>query len=319
MKTMKKLMMTGPKTSTLIDAPIPEPKGGEILVKVKYNGVCMSEHDDWLVAHNGRFFGHEPMGHVVKWGPGVEGFAEGDRVTGLSLESFAEYAIFKVEHATHVPDGVSDEDAPGEPLSCLVSAASKTPVAVPGDTVAVVGAGYMGLGMISLFKTKGAGRIIAVDIREEALGNAMRYGATEAYFPHEIPKEYLAPMSDIYTGGVAVVSEWAGNDEALKTAGLMTKIDGMLAIGAYHTGGNRSVDMQLWNMKAISAVSTHERKEDFQMRCCRQGLAMLASGQWQFTNLNTKIYGLNEFDKAHMDIETKPDNMIKALIDCTKW
>lgn len=316
---MKKLMMTGPKTSVLIDVPIPEPGIGELLVKVKYNGVCMSEHYDWQTAQSGRFFGHEPVGHVVKLGKGATGFKEGDRVTGLSLESFAEYAIFKVENTVLVPDGVSDEDAPGEPISCLVSAVSKLPVQVPGDMVAVVGAGYMGLGIISLLKVKGAGRIIAVDVREEALANALRYGATEAYLPNQIPKEYLAPMSDIYSGGINVVTEWAGNDEALKIAGEMTKIDGILGIGAYHTGGNRSVDVQLWNVKAISAVSTHERKDDFQIRCCRQGLEMLASGQWDFTNLNTRIYALNEFDKAHADAETKPGNMIKALIDCTKW
>ena len=42
---MKKLVMNGPKTSTLIDAPMPEiTNNNQVIVKLKYCGVCMSEH-----------------------------------------------------------------------------------------------------------------------------------------------------------------------------------------------------------------------------------------------------------------------------------
>ena len=87
--------------------------------------------------------------------------ASGHRVTGLG-GGYAEYILMNPRCTVHVPDNLSDEDAIAEPLSCLLSAASKMPILVPGDPVAVVGAGYMGLGMISLFKLKGAGKIVAV-------------------------------------------------------------------------------------------------------------------------------------------------------------
>lgn len=316
---MKKMVMAGPKQSRLIDVPVPEITNRQVLVKVKYCGVCMSEHYDWTVAQPGRTFGHEPFGTVAAVGKDVQDFREGQRVSGLALDALAEYLVFEEEKLVHVPDTVADEDATVEPLSCLVSAASKLPVRVPGDAVAVVGAGYMGLGMISLFQLKGAGRIIAVDTREEALQNARRFGATEAYLPHQLPKEYLAPMHDIWHGGVDVVTEWGETNESLRIAGEMTRIDGILGIGAYHTGGNRSVDMQLWNVKAITAMSVHERKDAFQMYCCQKAMEMLASGQWHFKNLQPRVYSLNEFDQAHTDLETKPGNMIKALVDCTRW
>lgn len=218
-------------------------------------------------------FGYEPVGTVAALGGGVTGFAIGQRVSGLALESLAEYVIFKAENCIPVPDAVEDEDATAEPLSCLVSAARKQRIAVPGDTVTVVGAEYMGLRMISLFRMMGAGKIITVDLRQDAL----------------------------------------------RVAGEMTRIDGLLAIGAYHTGGVRSVDVQLLNVKAVAAVSTHERKDDFQIRCARKALDLLATGQWKFTELNPRIYGLNEFDRAQEELEVKPDHMIKALIDCTRW
>lgn len=316
---MKKMIMAAPKKSVLVDVPAPEITENQVLVKVKYCGVCMSEHYDWSTAKQGRAFGHEPMGVVERVGAKVTRFFPGQRVSGVALEAFAEYVAFEEKNLVHVPDNVRDEDATVEPLACLVSAASKLPVAVPGDPVAVVGTGYMGLGMIALFKAMGAGRIIAVDVREEALENARRFGATEAYLPHQIPKGYLAPMSDIFGGGLPVVSEWGETDESLRIAGEMTQVDGILGIGAYHTGGNRSVDMQLWNVKALTAISTHERKEDFLMRCCQSAMDLLSSGLWQFTGLNTRIYGLDEFDQAHRDLEEKPDNVVKLLVDCTKW
>ncbi len=316
---MKKLIMDGPRKSILIDVPVPVPGDHQVLVKIKYCGVCMSEHHDWAVASRGRVFGHEPMGVVEKVGKDVTEFKPGDRVTGLGLEAFTEYLLFTPDKLVHVPHNVKDEDATAEPLSCLISAASKVPLTLPGDTVAVVGTGYMGLGMVSLLKLRGAGKVIAVDVREEALENAKRFGATECYLPHQVPKEYLASWSDIWTGGVSIVTEWAGTNESLKLAGEMTKIDGFLGIGAYHTGGNRMVDIQLWNVKAISAVSLHERKDPFQIKCCQHAMELLSSGQWKFTNVNTRIYGLHEFDQAQQDLDVKPGNMIKAIIDCTKW
>ncbi|NLB91764.1 MAG: zinc-binding dehydrogenase [Clostridiales bacterium] len=316
---MKKLVMTGPGKSTVVDVEQPIPQKGEILVKIRYCGVCMSEHDDFLTAAKGRTFGHEAMGVVAALGPETDKFKIGDRVTGLGLEAFAEYGVFKESNLILVPSNVADEDATVEPLSCLVSALSKIPVDLPGGVAAVIGAGYMGLGFISLLKLKGVKDIIAVDIREEALENAKKFGATQCYLPEDLPKEYVADWDDIYGGGLDLVCEWAGTEEALNLAGKMTKIDGLLAIGGYHTGGARKVDVQLWNVKALTVLSTHERKDDFQMFCAQRAMDLLSSGQWDYKNLNTKIYTLREFDLAQEEIMTKPNNMIKALVDCTKW
>ena len=72
------------KTVALEDVPIPEPGPGEVLVKVAFCGICHSD----LSLINGTFpaqppvvtQGHEASGTIAKLGPGVTGWAEGDRV-----------------------------------------------------------------------------------------------------------------------------------------------------------------------------------------------------------------------------------------------
>jgi Threonine dehydrogenase and related Zn-dependent dehydrogenases len=318
---MKRLIMDGPKKSSVVDVPDLVPGDNQVLIKVKYCGVCMSEHYSWSVAKKGDVFGHEPMGHVAAVGKNVTRFKIGDRVSGLGGAAFSEYTITNEKTTFHIPDSIPDVDATLEPLMCLLSAANKLAIPVIGDTVAVVGTGYMGLGAVSLLKqVKGAGRVVAVDLRPEARANALKYGADEVYAPDEIPEEYIADMAHISGRGFSVVAEWGETAESLDLAIKLTKMNGQLGIGAYHTGGNRSVDVQLLNVKSIDALSTHPRHtEDEFVTLGNNVIRLLDSGKWKFINLPHKIFKLNEFDLAHEEIHEKPGNYIKGLIDCTRW
>jgi L-iditol 2-dehydrogenase len=318
---MKQLVMEGPKKSVVIDVPDLVPNDDQILVKVKYCGICMSEHYGWSMAKRGQTFGHEPMGTVAAVGKKVKGFKEGDRVSCLAGSAFSEYVLSNEIRTFLIPDNIPDEDATIEPLICQLSAVNKLRIPVLGDPVAVVGTGYMGLGSLTLFKqVKGAGKVIAVDIRKEARENALKYGADEVYAPDELPEEYLADMEHISGRGFKLVAEWGETNESLDLAIKMTKMNGMLGLGAYHTGGKRSVDIQLLNVKAIDALSTHPRHTTEEFRTLGDNVIhLLSSGRWKFLNLPHKIYKLSEFDLAHEEIETKPGNFIKGLIDCTRW
>lgn len=316
---MKQLVMAGPGRSTLVDAPLPEIGADEILVKMKYCGVCRSEYESWAEASPGKQLGHEPVGTVVQVGEAVTGFAPGDRVSGWVWPALMEYVAFKAAHTVKIPDAISDEDATVEPLACVVSALSKLPARVPNQPTAVIGCGYMGLAAISLMKARGWGPIIAVDTREEARGEALRLGAAEAHHPDQLPPDYLATWDSGCAGGFAVVSEWAGNQAALDLAGRMTAIDGFLGIGGYHAGGPRQVDMQLWNYKAIAAVSLHERDMVRLAACTREAFRLLAEGTWPFLGLKHKVYRLDQFDLAQAELLTKPGGIVKGLIDCTLY
>jgi threonine dehydrogenase-like Zn-dependent dehydrogenase len=315
---MKKLIMTGPKKSKLIDVEIPELTAkNQVLIKLKYCGVCMSEHYNWSRATEGQTFGHEPVGEVVKVGDGVKSLKVGDRVSGLFAGN-AEYVIGDESNTFKIPDNLSDEDATLEPLACLMSAVSKARLYMIGEKVAVVGCGYMGCGAISLLKLRGA-YVVGVDIRRESLEDAKRCGADEVYTPDELPEHYFYRVGgglnfEGEPGGFSMVMEWGETNESLDLAINMTRMCGQLCIGAYHTGEKRLVDVQQLNVKAIDCLSTHPREVEMSVIGCKRSAEMLSKGTWNFKGLPTKIYPITMFDKAQEELETKYGKYMKALV-----
>jgi threonine dehydrogenase-like Zn-dependent dehydrogenase len=317
---MKHIIMTGPKTSTIKEIQTVTPSDDQVLIKLKYVGVCMSEHYDWSVAKPGDAFGHEPMGIIEQVGKNVTSFQVGDRVSGMwgstlpGAGGMVEYAVADPKHDTVIklPDNVRDEDLILEPLACIMSAVSKTRVSMPGTMVAVVGCGYMGCGAISLLKLKGA-YVVAIDIREESLENAKKFGADETYFVEEAEAKFLNGNFP----GFEVVMEWAETNESLDLAINLTKMCGQLCIGAYHTGGKRLVDVQQLNVKAIECLNTHPREAHLSEMGAHNAVKLLSSGVWNFKDMPVKIYPMNKFDLAQAEQETKYGKYIKAIIDMT--
>lgn len=320
---MKKLIMAGPKKSMLIDEDMPILKNQkDILIRLTYCGVCMSEHYDWSTAKEGTTFGHEPVGVVCEVGSEVTKFKPGDRVSGLFWGN-AEYVTSNEDDAFLIPDSVSDTAAVLEPLACLISAVSKVKIPVIGEKVAVVGCGYMGCGAISLLKKRGA-YVVGVDINPLSLENARRFGADEVYTPDDLPAYYKdIPGMDIgfqsEKQGFALVMEWGETNESLDLAIQMTRMCGQLAIGAYHTGGNRSVDIQQLNVKAIDCLSTHPREWEMNRECCKSAVKMLSDDSWAYAHVPTKVYPATMFDTAHRELPDKFGKYLKAVISWTDF
>jgi threonine dehydrogenase-like Zn-dependent dehydrogenase len=253
----------------------------------------------------------------------VKGFAAGERISGAwggSLPGsggLVEYAVASPEKdiLVKIPDSIRDEDAVLEPLSCMMSAASKVRCPMPGTVVGVVGAGYMGCGLISLLKLRGA-YVVAIDIRPESLANAKKYGADEVYSAEEAKAKYLAHPTPY--GGFDVVMEWGENNESLDLAINLTNECGQLCVGAYHTGPKRLVDMQQLGVKAIELLNTHPREWNLSRIGANNAVRLLSSGEWKYCRLPVKIYPMGKFDQAHADLETKYGKYMKALIDMTK-
>lgn len=327
---MKQLIMEGPCKSRVIQVEIPKINDDQILVKVVYTGMCHSEFYPWKTAKAGDEFGHETVGVVADKGRNVKDFKIGDRVTGLGGGGYKEYIVMEPEKVMLVPDNIKDEDAIVEPLACMMSVAERIDTGFVGDTIAVVGTGYMGLGMVSLFKARGYENIIAVDEREIALENAKRYGATEAYLPSQLPENYILDwntwnkpdlkrdghITDIFNTGLKTVVEFSGTPSGLKLAGDMVCAHGTLGIAGFHNDTTRTLDLKLWGMKAISMFNCHERRIDYEVTLCRRALGLISSGQWKFTGAATHIYTLEEFDKGNYDMENHTDNFIKGIVKC---
>ncbi|MGI6725124.1 MAG: zinc-dependent alcohol dehydrogenase [Christensenellales bacterium] len=322
---MKAIVTIGPKKSIIKEFDIPEMNDDSVKIKIKYCGVCHSEHYAWAHSETGGTFGHEPMGTIVEVGKNVKDFRVGDRVSGLwgstlpGAGAMVEYAVANVNESTIVklPDSIRDEDLVVEPLACLFSACSKISIGMPGTKACVVGTGYMGCGMVSLLKMRGF-HVVAVDIRESSRQDALKYGADEVYSPEEaiakfIKNDPVAPGT--IDAGFEVVTEWGETNESLDLAINLTKKCGHLYVGAYHTGPKRLVDMQQLNLKAIIMNNVHPRESWLSDIGARNAVRLLESGEWNFKNIPTMVYPMNMFDRAHEEMETKYGHHMKALIN----
>lgn len=327
---MKCIEMTSAGKSQIIDVDVPICGDDEILVKVIYTGICHSEYYPFLTAKKGDRFGHETIGIVEKVGKNASAFKLGDRVTGLGGGGYKQYIVMHKDKACLVPADLKSEDAIVEPLACIMSACEKMRPTKGDEVIAVVGCGYMGLGCISLLKTMGYKRIVAVDKREEALRNAVRFGATETYTPQNLPLEYKLNWQtmgmpnltrdgypvDIFSLGFSNVLEFTGTADGLALAGEMVCAHGRLGIGGYHNDGNRTVDFKLWNYKAMTMINCHERRIDYEFTLCKKCLEMLSTGKWDFKGVTTHVYEMEEFDKANADMESHVNGYIKGAVKC---
>lgn len=319
---MKAVVTLNPQTSVVREVEEPKMNDDSVKIKLKYCGVCYSEHYDWK--YNGGTFGHEPLGVIVEVGKNVKGYAVGDRVSGLwgstlpGAGGMVQYAVANPNQSVIVklPDNVRSEDAVLEPLSCLYSAVSKAKCSMPGTKVCVVGCGYMGCGAISLLKVRGC-YVVAVDIRESSRQDALKYGADEVYSPEEALAKFCKHSTpwEAMNSGFETVMEWGETNESLDTAINLTCMCGQLCVGAYHTGEKRLVDMQQLNVKAIDLLSTHPREKELNALGAVNAARMLGSGEWKFVNVPTMIYPMSKFDQAQADLETKYGHHMKALID----
>lgn len=310
----KAVITIAPKTSVVKEVDMPVMNDDSVLIRLKYCGVCHSEHYDWANASAGGAFGHEPMGVIAAVGKNVTEFKVGDRVSGMwgstlpGAGAMVKYAAADVRTSTIIklPDNVKDKDLILEPLSCMFSAVSKVKDTMPGTKVCVVGCGYMGCGAISLLKHRGF-QVVAVDIRESSRQDALTYGADEVYSPEEALEKYKDAFS--------VVCEWGETNESLDEAINLTAQCGLLCVGAYHTGAKRLVDMQQLGVKAIVMHNTHPREWELSVTGAWNAARMLGSGEWNFKDIPTMVYPMDKFDLAQEEMDTKYGHHMKAVID----
>jgi phosphoglycerate dehydrogenase-like enzyme len=197
----------------LQEYPDPVIGPGELKVRIDSCGLCGGDAMEWYLVHKAPIvLGHEPTGIVEEVGMGVSQFKPGDGVfihhhvacmschycrrgyytmcekftqTHIYPCGFAEYVRVpadNVEHDVHLlPDSVSlEEGTLIEPLACVVKGIKLAGIQ-PGDTVAVVGSGFMGLGFIQLARVWGAGKIVAYDLSDWRLERALELGADAAF------------------------------------------------------------------------------------------------------------------------------------------
>jgi threonine dehydrogenase-like Zn-dependent dehydrogenase len=298
----------------LVEVPLPEPGAGEVRLRLEGSGVCGSDLPVWA----GRPWfdypqppgapGHEGWGVVDAVGPGVGGLAEGDRVAGLTYRAYADYDVARAADLVPLPDAAGP--FPGEALGCAVNVVRRSGIRA-GDTVAVVGAGFLGCVIVQLAAAAGA-RVLAVSRRRSALETAAAMGAEETIALEEPVGERVEEL----TGGELcdVVIEAAGVQATLDLAGPLTRTRGRLVIAGFHQDGARQVDMQLWNWRGLDVVNAHERDPAVYVEGIREAALAVADGGLDPSPLYTHRFGLDQLDAALDAAVERPDGFVKALV-----
>lgn len=167
--------------------------------------------------------GHEPIAVVEEVGSRVTKFKPGDIITGLITSAYTTHIICKVDGLVKIPKMEKRlEYCLGEPLSCIVNIVR---AAAPeyGDCVAVVGCGMMGLMIMSGLRSAGLKCMIGIDLRDDRLEDAKKYGATHVVNPKK--EDVQQRCYDITEGnGCDVVVEITGGLKGLNTACSIVRI-----------------------------------------------------------------------------------------------
>ncbi|MBN2323026.1 MAG: alcohol dehydrogenase catalytic domain-containing protein [Spirochaetes bacterium] len=216
------------------DVETPKIKEGEILVRMKVCGICGGDLMHWYrTSAQPVVLGHEITGEIVETGNGVAKFKPGDRVCVhhhvaclscrfcnhgdyIHCDQYKKNRIYPGGMAEYIrvsapivrsdvhllPDSLSYEHASlSEPLACCIKGMDRTNLA-PGDSVAVIGAGTVGIMNILLAKKiKGASFVIASDVLENRRQYAKRFGADLVLDPTEVN---FAEAVKEATGGIGV-------------------------------------------------------------------------------------------------------------------
>ncbi len=315
---MKAAVVTGPGQLALVDAPRPEPGPGQVRVRLEGCGVCASNLTPWAGPEWMQFptepggLGHEGWGVVDAVGEGAVGLAVGERVAALSFKSYAEFDIAEADACVRLPESLEGQPFPGEPLGCAMNIFRRCDVQ-PGQTVAIVGIGFLGAILTRLAADAGA-RVIAVSRREYSLEVAKAFGAAEVIPMHD-HYGIIGGVSEL-TGGVFCdrVIEAVGKQWPLDLAAELTRERGKLIIAGYHQDGPRQVNMQLWNWRGLDVINAHERDPKVYAEGLREAVEAVASGRLDPTPLYTHQYPLERLGEALDATRDRPDGFLKALV-----
>ncbi len=215
-------VLTDPKKMSIQELPIPEPKVGEVLVRIKAMGICGSDlhfYTDGKIgdyAMNGRplILGHECAGEVVGIGEGCTRLQAGDRVivepgkpcmecdecragrynfchnmffmgTPPWDGCMCEYVAWPEFLVYKMPDSMTyQEGALIEPFVVGLQGVTNSGIRY-AESAVVVGCGTIGMMTIHALKTIGAAPIIAIDMEPYKLEMAQKMGATDVINPKD--------------------------------------------------------------------------------------------------------------------------------------
>lgn len=311
-------VIESPGKVTVKESSLPEPGNDEVRIKVEGCGICASnipvwEGRDWFEypIEKGNP-GHEAWGIVDAVGENVTNFTRGERVTGLSYNAYATHDIAKAKDLVVLPDFFDNKPFPGEPLGCAMNIFSRSDIQ-EGQTVAIVGCGFLGLLLIQLAKSAGA-KVIALSRREFSLEAAKKAGADETIALDD-HYQIIEKVKELSNGKFCErVIEATGKEWPLNLSIELTAERGKLIVAGFHQDGMRNLNVQMLNWRGIDMISAHERDPKQYIQGIKDAIDAIQKHEMDPFPFFTHGYSLEEMETAYQQLTQRPDGFIKGVI-----
>jgi alcohol dehydrogenase len=327
---MKALVYHGPGRHSWQNAPEPELVDPEdAIVRVDAVTICGTDlhilKGDVPEVENGRILGHEAVGTVEQVGAAVRTVRPGDRVLVSCISACgrcrycrvgsygqclggggwilghlvdgtqAEYVRTRFAETSlyRLPDGVADEAA--LMLADIMPTSYEVGVlnghVAPGDTVAIVGAGPIGLAAIKGARLFSPAHIVAIDLAKTRLDAALDFGADYTALSSEQPADMVRELTDGL--GADVVIEAVGIPETFELCTELVRPGGHVAnIGVHGKPATLHLE-RLWIMNVTITTGLVDTYSTPTL------LKMVAAGQIDTTPFVTHRFGLGEMLDAY--------------------
>ncbi|MDC7226597.1 MAG: alcohol dehydrogenase catalytic domain-containing protein [Spirochaetales bacterium] len=333
---MKSAVLMDARSIEIMESEIPECGDCEVLVRVKYCGICTLEQRLWagdMKIYYPLVPGHEVSGVVEKVGKGVKSALKaGDRValdmvyrchqcyycrTGQSnlcenqftrgvtpLGGFSDYVVVAPERVFTIADNLSLEEAAfAEPVACCLRSLKKLNLTIAED-ILIVGAGPMGLMHLQVALAMGV-RVFISDVDDSRLATAAELGADFTINPVSVDA-VEAVRAETAGRGVDACVVTSPAIPALEAAFKSIRKNGRINIyTAYmQEKPHMPIDMNRLHRSEVLVTGTEGRTEfDFQ-----QAVRLLDFGRVNVKPLITRIAGFSDIEdgiKAAMSTETQ--------------
>jgi 2-desacetyl-2-hydroxyethyl bacteriochlorophyllide A dehydrogenase len=324
---MKKITFRDTKAE-IIEEEIPPLDAGQILVKTHCSLISPGTEraaltrlwDDPGFRANP---GYALAGEVVGLGGENSGFNIGDRI--ITLKNHASYSITSTEPwvTLPIPNGVSYDVSTFLPLASVALHAIRRAQIKLGETFAVIGAGIIGLIAIQLAKLSGARQIIAIDLADNRLQLARKYGAHVTINP-----EKMDVVSELFSAtnqsGAPVILEATGNTFVIPTALKLAAIGGrIICVGVMEEKAPIALHKE-FIQRELSLIAAFQPfcpiTDNIYWRWTQQEnrrylLDLMATGQLQIDEMITHRFNAMQAPEAYEKTRIGDREMLGALLE----
>ncbi|MFX0099759.1 MAG: zinc-binding dehydrogenase [Candidatus Hodarchaeota archaeon] len=322
---MRVAVLDEPYNIRLARAKIPMPKEDEVLIKIKYVGICGSDVETYRGTRAPEFvsfparLGHEVAGIIEKVGEKVVGLKAGDKVCLRYVwGAFAEYMCCKPFNVRVMsPDFPMLEISLVEILPGVIHTMELARIN-PSKNVLITGQGVSGLVLTQVAKLFSPKNLVVTDLFDEKLNLAKKYGATHAYklpSPDTPTMDYVGKdFPDGFDIVIPCLLEGDGMVDAIDCAAQNGRIVMYGCIGIC----NKPVDFFKVHRKRLEIYSTEPRRDIDNRRFFEEGVKLVEGGMVNTSEMITHVMPLSEIKEAFKLREHHQPDVIHVIIDCEK-